>query len=389
MAVSEYFTPTHVYFGKGAEDLVGTTLKEHGYQKVLLHYGSGSVVRSGLLDKIKAELEKENISYVELGGVVPNPRVTLVREGIALGKKEKIDFILAVGGGSVLDSAKAIGYGLYNTEGDIWDYYLGKFKPQGCLPIGTVLTLSATGSEMSNSSVISNEEGIGYKRGLNTDYGRPKFAFLNPELTYSVSRYQTASGSADIMMHTLERYFHQGETLDLTDDLCLTVLKCVIKWLPVALKEPENYEARANLMWAGSISHNGLNHLGNANGGDWACHQMEHELSAKYDVAHGAGLTAVWSSWARFVMDAAPAKFEKLGAVLFGTKTADEAIDAMEAFFLSVDMPVTLKGLGIEASDDDVKALALNTTFGDKRTIGNVKVLKKEDIYQIFSMANR
>lgn len=387
MAVSEYFTPTHVYFGKGAEDLVGTTLKNNGFQKVLLHYGTGSVVRSGLLDRIKSQLDKEGISYVELGGVVPNPRVDLVRKGIELGKKEKVDFILAVGGGSVLDSAKAIGYGLYNTEGDIWEYYLKKREIKGCLPLGTVLTLSATGSEMSDSSVISNEEGIGFKRGLSSNYGRPTFAFLNPELTYSVSRYQTASGSADIMMHTLERYFHQGTTLDLTDDVSLAVLKCVVKWLPVALAEPENYEARANLMWAGSLSHNGLTNLGNANGGDWSCHQMEHELSAKYDVAHGAGLTAVWPSWARFVKDAGPEKFEKLGAYLFGTKTADEAIDAMEAFFQSTGMPTTIRGLGVNPTEEDVKTLAFNTTFQGTRTVGDFKVLGLEELTTIFNNA--
>lgn len=388
MAINEYYTPTHVYFGKGAEEKVGTVLKEHGYRKVLLHYGSGSVLRSGLLEKTERLLKENGIDSIRMGGVVPNPRVDLVRKAIALGREEQVDFILAVGGGSVLDSAKAIGYGLYNTEGDIWEYYLGQRKVQGCLPIGTILTLAATGSEMSASSVISNEEGIGYKRGLNSDFGRPKFAFLNPELTYSVSAYQTASGSADIMMHTLERFFHQGYTLDLTDELSLSLLKCVIKYLPLALQNPEDYDARANLMWAGSLSHNGLLQTGNDSRGDWAPHQMEHELSAKYDVAHGAGLTAVWPSWARYVKDAGPERFEKLGSYLFGTKTADEAIDRMEAFFLSVGMPVSLKGLGIEATDEDLKALALNATFGEKRTLGNMKVLQKEDILQIYRMAN-
>ena len=292
--MTEYYTPTRVLFGKEAETKLGETLKKDGYKRALLHYGGKSATKSGLLERVEEDLKKNGIDYVKVGGVVPNPRVTKVREAIEKAKEHSSEIIIALGGGSVVDSAKAIAYGLFNQDGDIWEYYLGERKVKGAFPLAVILTLSATGSEMSASSVISNDDGPGYKRGLNSEWGRPKYAFLNPELTYSVSRYQTASGSADIMMHTLERFFHSGDGLVLTDDLSVALLKTVISYTPVALSEPHDYEARANLMWAGSLSHNGLMNMGADSRGDWACHQMEHELSAKFDVAHGAGLTAIW-----------------------------------------------------------------------------------------------
>ena len=258
MAIMEYYTPTHLYFGSGAADKAGEVLKAAGATRVLLHFGTGSVKRSGLLERVEKDLTAHGIEFVELGGVVPNPRVSLVRKGIELVKEKGIDFIFAVGGGSVLDSAKAIGYGAY-AGGDVWDFYCGKRKVEGTVPVGTILTLSATGSEMSDSSVITNDETeITYKRGCNTDYGRVRFALLDPELTYTVSAYQTASGSTDIMMHTLERYFHQGYALDMTDQLSFALLKEVMNSAPKAIETPDDYDARANLMWAGSISHNGL-----------------------------------------------------------------------------------------------------------------------------------
>ena len=387
MAVMDYYTPTYVSFGKGAADQAAQRLLERGAKKVLVHFGSGSVRKSGLLDRVEASLRASGIDFVELGGVVPNPRVSLVRKGIALCREENIDFILAVGGGSVLDSAKAIGYGVYGG-GDVWDFYCGKRKVEGTLPVGVILTLSATGSEMSNSSVITNDETDPvYKRGCNTDFGRVSFSLLDPELTYSVSPYQTACGAVDIMMHTLERYFHSGYALDMTDQLSFALLREVMKMAPVALEKPDDYDARANLMWASSISHNGLMQAGNSNNGDWACHQIEHELSAEHDVAHGAGLAAIWGSWARYVLPVDPGRFSKLGENVFGEPDPEKTIARFEDFFRSVNMPVDLDGLGLHFTEEDCRKAALGVTFGNSRTIGNFKVLATDDIFEIYKMA--
>ncbi len=382
-----YYAPTNVHFGAGAEDKVAEVLKAEGATKVLIHFGGGSVKRSGLLDKVEKLLSEGGIEYVELGGVVPNPRVSLVRKGIELVKSEGVDFILAVGGGSVLDSAKAIGYGVYGG-GDVWDFYCGKRKVEGTLPVGVILTLAATGSEMSDSSVITNDETDPiYKRGVNTDFGRVKFALLDPELTYTVSKYQTACGATDIMMHTLERYFHQGYALDFTDQMSFTLLKEVMKNAPVALEHPDDYDARANIMWCGTLSHNGLMATGNANKGDWACHQIEHELSAEYDVAHGAGLAAIWGSWARYVLSVDPERFVKLGEGVFGESDPVKAIEKFEEFFRSIGMPTDIKGLGLDFDEAACRTAALGVTFQNARKIGNFKVLDTEDIFNIYMMA--
>ena len=382
-----YYAPTKVYFGAGAENCVGEALKEAGAHKVLVHFGGGSVRRSGLLDRVEKLLGEAGIEYVELGGVVPNPRVSLVRKGIEIVNSEGIDFILAVGGGSVLDSAKAIGYGVYGG-GDVWDFYCGKRKVEGTVPVGSILTLAATGSEMSDSSVITNDETDPiYKRGVNTDFGRVKFALLDPELTYTVSKYQTACGATDIMMHTLERYFHEGYALDFTDEMSFTLLREVMKNAPVALEHPDDYDARANIMWCGTLSHNGLMATGNNTKGDWACHQIEHELSAEFDVAHGAGLAAVWGSWARYVLSVDPDRFVKLGKGLFGESDPVKTIEKLEAFFRSIGMPTDIKGLGLDFDEAACRKAALGVTFQDARTIGNFKVLNTEDIFNIYMMA--
>lgn len=390
--MTEYYTPTRVIFGKGAETKLGETLNRDGYKKALLHYGGKSAIESGILERVENDLLSNDIDYIKVGGVVPNPRVTLVRKAIEEAKKHGSEIIIALGGGSVIDSAKAIAYGLFNTEGDIWDYYLGERKVKGAFPLAAILTLSATGSEMSASSVISNDEGPGYKRGLNSEWGRPKYAFLNPELTYSVSPYQTASGSADIMMHTLERFFHSGEGLTLTDDLSVSLLKSVMAYTPIALSDPKNYEARANLMWAGSLSHNGLMNMGSDSRGDWACHQMEHELSAKYDCPHGAGLTAIWGSWARYVFPSIKKRLVILGEKLFSLEgesdvVAKKTIDEMEKFFSSISMPVTIKELGIELSGEDIESLSFGATFHGKRTLGDSFRLGGKEISDIYRMA--
>ncbi len=390
--MTEYHAPTDVILGKDAVSECGEMLRKYGAGKVLIHYGSERVVKNGLIGQITKQLDDGGISYVLLGGAQPNPRLSLVRKGIELGRSEDVDFLLAVGGGSAIDSTKAMAYGLYD-DGDVWDFYSGARKPSGALPIGVVLTLAATGSEMSDSSVITNEDG-GLKRGCNSDYCRPRFALLDPSLTYSVPPYQTSCGTADIMMHTLERFFHSGKTLDLTDNLSIALLKSVVENGLKALQDPEDYDARANLMWASSLSHNGLMQVGNEQRGDWACHQMEHELSGMYDVAHGAGLTAIWGSWARHVYDEDPERFAYLGEGLFGLKrTSDpsrdaiQAIKAMEACFTSLHMPVTLKELGLDLSDEEIDTLAEKATFFGKRTIGAFQILDKEDILDIYTAA--
>lgn len=393
MAYTEYFTPTHVYFGRETEKLAGKVLKELKVKKVLLHYGSGSAEKSGLLGVVRASLKENGIDFVELGGVRPNPRLSLARKGIEICKTQGIDFILAVGGGSVLDSAKCIGYGTA-YDGDVWDFYCGKQVPTKIVPVGTVLTLSATGSEMSNSSVITSDEVTpNDKFGCNTNLGRPVFALMNPELTYSVSKYQTGSGSTDIMMHTLERFFHNGPNLELTDEIAAGLLRTVITNTKKALENPNDYDARANLMWAGSLSHNGLTHMGFESGGDWASHRLEHELSAVYDVAHGAGLSAIWSSWARYVKHTCPERFARLGKLVYGIedkdadKAADLTINAFEKTFQEFGMPVRISGLGIDATDDVCRMLADKASLKGAKTLGNFQILKTEDMYQVFKAA--
>ena len=393
MAYTEYFAPTHVYFGKETEKLAGKVLKENGAKKVLLHYGSSSAEKSGLLGIIRASLKESGIEFIELGGVKPNPMLTLARKGIEICKTQGIDFILAVGGGSGLDSAKCIGYGTV-YDGDVWDFYCGKKAPEKRLPMGCVLTLSATGSEMSNSSVITNDEVTpNDKYGCNTNLGRPVFALMNPELTYSVSKYQTGSGSTDIMMHTIERFFHNGPAFELTDQIAASILKTVMTNTLKVFENPCDYDARANLMWAGSLSHNGLANMGFESVGDWACHRLEHELSAIYDVAHGAGLSAIWSSWARYVKKTDPSRFAKLGSLVFGIeekdadKAADKTIEAFEKVFTSFGMPIRISGLGIDATDDVCRMLADKASLKGAKTLGNFQILKTEDMYKIFSAA--
>ncbi|WP_277258132.1 iron-containing alcohol dehydrogenase [Merdimonas faecis] len=387
----QYYTPTKIIFGRGAEEQTGQLAAEQGCKKVLVHYGGGSVVRSGLLERIYRSLDAVGISYVSLGGVVPNPRLSLVYEGIRLARKEQVDFILAVGGGSVIDSAKAIGYGVAN-EGDVWDFYEKRRTAKACLPIGVVLTIAAAGSEMSDSSVITKEEGW-LKRGYSSNYARARFAVMNPELTMALPKYQTASGCVDIMMHTMERYFNRSENMEMTDGISEHLLRTVMKNAKILMNEPDNYQARAEVMWAGSLSHNGLTGCGTG-GGDWASHQLEHELGGMFDVAHGAGLAAVWGSWARYVMDAAPERFAKFAVNVMGVepeaeklKTAQKGIEAMEDFYRALDMPVCVGDMGIELTEEQMRELAEKCSHFGKRTIGCIKKLDQEDMYQIYKEA--
>ena len=385
-----YYAPTRVVFGKGVEEQAGALVKAAGGRKVLIHYGGGSAKRSGLLDRVTASLDAAGLAHVELGGVLPNPRLSKVREGIALCRAAGVDFLLAVGGGSVIDSAKAIGYGLC-YDGDVWDFYARRATAKACAPVGCVLTIAAAGSEMSNSSVITNEEG-GLKRGYNDDLCRPRFALMNPELTYTLPPYQTACGAADIMMHTMERYFTTEPDTELTDALAEGLMRTVRDCALTLRDKPGDYAARANLMWASSLSHNGLTGCGTV--GDWASHQMEHELGGMFDCAHGAGLTAIWPSWARYVLGVCPARFARFAVRVMDVApaaddaaTAEAGIAAMEDFYRAIGMPTSIKELGIDLTDAQIDELALKCTFCRKRTVGGFKVLGEEDIRRIYRMA--
>ena len=387
-----YYTPTKVVFGKDEEKNVGKLAKEFGAKKVLIHYGGGSAVRSGLIDKIKTSLTEENISFVELGGVKPNPRLSLIYEGIKLAKENSVDFILAVGGGSVIDSAKGIGYGIANPDiEDVWDLYIGKKKTQKCAPIGVVLTIAAAGSEMSGGSVVTKEDEQ-LKRSYGCDNARPKFAVMNPELTYTLPKYQIACGVVDIMMHTMERYFSPVGNLELTDTIAEGLLRTMIKYGKLSLENPYNYEARAEIMWASSLAHNGLTGCGGI--GDWSTHQLEHDLGGVYDIAHGAGLSAVWGSWARYVYKENPKRFVQFAENVFGIEkigTDEEisikGIEAMENFYKDIEMPISISETGINLSDEDVEMLAEKCSNNGTRYIGSFKKLFKEDMAKIYSMA--
>ena len=385
-----YYTPTKVYFGKNVEADVGNAVKTEGASSVLVVYGGKSAIKSGLLDRVFKSLEEAGVSYCSLGGVKPNPRLSKVYEGIKIVKENNVEMILAVGGGSVIDTGKAIAAGAV-YDGDVWDLYIGKSICAGSLPIGCVLTISATGSEMSNGSVITNDENQ-LKRSFDSDYSRCRFAVMNPELTYSLPTYQTASGCVDIIMHTLERYFSK-EYMSLSDSFCASVVKTIMKYCATAINEPKNYEARANIMWAGSLSHNGLTGCGTE--GDWAPHMIEHELGGMYDVAHGAGLAAIWGSWARYVLDENPERFAQFAADIMGVdgdagtakEVALKGICALEDFFRSISMPTTLRELGLEPTEEEIDTLADRCCDGDTHTVGHFKKLASADVKGILLAA--
>ena len=387
-----FYSPTKVIFGKGVENQVGEEIKAWGGTKVLVHFGGGSVKRSGLLDRVEASLKAAGLDYVMLGGAVPNPRLGLVYEGIDLCRREGVDFILPVGGGSTIDSAKAIALGAV-YDGDVWDFYDDKAVPTKALPTANILTLAATGSETSEHSVITKEEG-GIKRGIGFPVLRPKFTLLNPELLYTLPPYQTACGVTDIMMHTLDRYFSKGGCNEMTDRIAEAVLKTVIQYGAVAMENPTDYTARSEILWAGSISHNDMTGLGLP--GDWSSHQLEQELGGMFDVAHRAGLAAVWGAWARYVCDADVMRFARYGVNVWGLSmnwedpaaTAEEAIRATEKYFASIGMPTTITQLlGRPLTDEEMDELAVKCTFFGRRTIGSLKVLGKDEIREIYKAA--
>lgn len=416
----DFYTPTRVLFGADRENEAGKQVAAFGGHKVMIIYGKkgGHVESSGLLERVHQSLNGAGLSYIDFSGVVPNPRLSLVKEGIRIGRSEGVDFLLPIGGGSVIDTAKGIGYGIAN-DFEMEDLLYGRVKTDKNLPIGVILTIAAAGSEMSSSMVLTIEDGM-MKRSYGHDCARPRFAIMNPELTYSLPAYQTASGAADIMMHTMERYFTPTDTdTSLTDRIAEGLMVSVRDAAQVAVKDPENYEARATLMWAGSLSHNGLTGAGRIS--DFATHKIEHELGGMFDVAHGAGLAAVWGSWARYVYKTNPGRFAQFGKKVFGinissstniTPNSDApeqpikpspiitdpeltstdtaalaAITAWETWCHSISMPTTLTELGIHPTDAQIEEMAEKCVFGRNGHVGFFQPLTKEDIAAILKMA--
>lgn len=390
----EFYSPTKVIFGKSVENRVGEEVKARGATKLLVHFGGGSVKKTGLLDRVENSLKGAGVDYILLGGVQPNPRLSLVHEGIDLCRKEKVDMILAVGGGSTIDSAKAIAMGV-PYDGDVWDFYDGKAKPVTALPTCNILTIAAAGSETSANTVVTNEDGW-MKRGFGNELLRPAFTLMNPELLYTLPAYQTACGVVDIIMHTFERFFSPGGLNEVTDRIAEVILRTVMQYGAVCVKEPENFEARSEVMWAGSLSHNQLTGLGRVT--DWATHQLEHELGGMFDVAHGAGLAAMWGSWARYVYKQDVMRFARYGVNVLGLnlnyenpeETALAAIKATEAYFKSIDMPINIPELmGRTLTEDEMKELSVKcTTFGQRKIGGFVK-LGETEILEIYRAANK
>ena len=384
-----FYAPTYFAFGKDTEKETGKYVKRFGGSKVLIHYGGGSVIRSGLLDRVKKSLEEEQISYIELGGVKPNPRSGLVYEGIEVSRKEKIDFVLAVGGGSTIDSAKAIAAGAV-YEGDFWDYYEGK-PVEKALPIGTILTIAAAGSEGSPDSVITKEDGM-FKRGASGEAFRPKFSILNPALTQTLPAYQTACGITDIIAHLYERYLTNTKEVEVTDRMIEALILTMIHEGPRVMEDPDNYEARANIMWAGMMAHN--NSCGVGRTQDWTSHDVEHELSALYDCAHGAGLAVVMPAVFTYNMNHDVMRFAKIAVRVWGCqmdfehpeKTAKAGIEALRSFLISIGMPKNFGELG--AKEEDIEKLAHTACYGNggDGTLGGFVKLSQKDVEAIYRL---
>lgn len=382
-----YCTPTKYVFGRGAENHAADELQAIGAKRVMVVYGGGSVVRSGLLDRVLTLLDKAGIAHCELGGIQPNPTDPKVREGIEICRKESIDTLLAVGGGSVIDTAKAIAAGVpYN--GDFWDFWAGKAVVANALPVGVILTIPAAGSEGSGNSVITLLDGM-HKISLRTDYWlRPKFALLNPELTFTLPPYQTASGVADMMAHIMERYFSPTPDVEITDRLAEGVLMAIIEEAPKVMADPENYQARANIMWSGTLAHNGI--CGTGRKEDWVSHFMEHEISAVYGVTHGAGLAVVYPAFLTFMAHHKPSKPAQLARRVWGVTESDDTavallgIERMKAFFSSLGLPVTFAQLGIDSPDIPLLVKKLHENKG--ATIGGYYPLTSKETAEIYRL---
>ena len=384
-----FYSPTYFAFGKGKECEVGALVKRFGGSKVLLHYGGGSVKHNGVFDSVTKSLNEAQIPYIELGGVKPNPRSGLVYEGIELCRKEKVDFILAIGGGSTIDSAKAIALGV-PYEGDFWDFYCTNTVVENALPVGTVLTIAAAGSEGSGDTVITNEANM-LKWAAHGDVLRPKFSILNPEFTCTLPAYQTACGITDIMMHVCERYFTNTTDVEFTDRLCEAVLKAMIEEAPKVTNNLNDYQARANIMWAGMIAHNNIVGVGREQ--DWASHEIEHELSALYDCAHGAGLAVIAPAWMKFVYKHDVNRFAQFAVRVWGCDmnfanpeiTALEGISRFENFLRSIGMPVTFAELG--AKEEDIPAMVRQLCKHENERVGNFVEIGAKEAEAIFRLA--
>lgn len=388
------YTPTKIVFGKDTEKKVGELAKSGGATKVFVVYGGGSVVRSGLLDRVTKAILDAGLAVKTFGGVKPNPRLSFARNAVKEAISFETDFVLAVGGGSVIDTAKAVSHGVANPQTDIWDFWSRRKTVEKSLPVGVVLTLAAAGSETSDSAVLTNEE-TKIKRGLTTDFNRPDFAIMNPELTYTLPKYQVGCGVVDIMMHTLDRYFTLTEHNELTDEIAEGLLRTVIKNGAIAIKDSHNYNAMSEIMWAGSLSHNGLTGLGAVK--DFAVHQLGHELSAKFDIAHGASLSAVWEAWATYVFKEKPKRFAQYARNVWGVKESDDEKASLEgikktvAYFQSLDMPTSFgraPEVGIK-TEEELRKMADGCSYENTRTIGSFKVCNREDIYEIYRRANK
>ncbi|MBQ8427512.1 MAG: iron-containing alcohol dehydrogenase [Clostridia bacterium] len=380
-----YNTPTTVYFGKGKEKQVGEIIKSYGYKKIMMQYGRESIKKSGLYDTVMKSLNENGISVVEMGGVEPNPKLDFVYNAIKLAKDNKVEFILAVGGGSVIDSCKFTALGA-ETEDDVWDYAMAKKKPEKALPVGVILTHSAAGSEMSNSAVITNMA-LNMKKGCSSEFNRCKFAIMNPELTYSLSDYQTACGIVDIMAHTMERYFTVCADTELTDSIAESLLRSVVSAGKTLMQNPKDYEARATIMWASSLSHNGLTGCGREN--YLAVHQLEHALSGEFDfVAHGAGLAVLFPAWAKYIYKHNVQRFAKFARNVWGVVEEDDeksallGIEKMSEFFALLNMPARLSDFNIDK--EKINRLAELCTYNKTRTVKSYIPLGYEEIKQIF-----
>lgn len=388
------YAPTEIIFGKETELQTGKAIKKYGGKKVLIVYGGGSVKRNGILARIEETLAAEGISYEEFGGVRPNPRLSHAREGVAYAISQGVDFILAVGGGSTIDTAKAIAHGTANPDADLWDIWMKKVPLEKTLPVGVVLTIAAAGSETSDSAVLTNEA-IGKKAGLGTDLNRPVFAVMNPELTYALPKYQIGCGIVDIMMHTLERYFIPNQKNQLTDEIAEGLLRTVIKNGRIAMLNPRDYDAMSEIMWCGSISHNNLTGLGRG-AKDFSVHKFGHALSARFDLAHGATLSAVWGEWAKYVYKSDLERFQHYGKTVWGIQTQNpeqaalEAIECTVEYFKEIGMPTCLSELGTGILAEEVlRELSLDATMNGTVELAQIQKLNIEDVYQIFKNANR
>jgi alcohol dehydrogenase YqhD (iron-dependent ADH family) len=383
-----YHNPTKILFGRGMENEVGTEVARYS-RRILLHFGGGSIKTSGLYDRVVASLKRAGVEWVELGGVKPNPRLGLVHEGVKLCRERGLDFVLAVGGGSSIDSSKAIAMGTAN-DGEVWDYFIGKRELTRALPVGTILTIPAAGSESSTASVVTNEDGW-IKRGFNSELIYPKFSVLNPELAFTLPAFQVACGSADIMSHLMERYFTNTRNVAFIDRMLEATMKTVFAQAPKVLARPTDYDAWAELMWAGTIAHNNLLNTGRV--GDWGSHDIEHEISGIYDVAHGAGLAVVFPAWMKHVLEHDLDRFVQWSVRVWNVEldifdkeaTARAGIARLEAFFHSIGLGTTLASLGV--GTERIDEMARKATDGDTRRIGNFVKLDSAQVAKVLKLA--